>query len=194
MASNKETQELYAKDREAWRAWLEENHATAERVELVYYKAHSGKPSVTYDEAVEEAICFGWIDSRVHSMDDERFKQLYTPRRPGSIWARSNKDRVKRMIEAGLMTEAGRRVVDRAKADGSWTAVDDAENLIEPPELTGELDADPRARAGYEAYPDSLKKSIIYWITSAKREETRRKRVAQTVNAAIAGVHPVSGQ
>ena len=183
--------EVYAANRAEWRSWLEGNHSTADRIYLIYFKVGAGKPTVSYDEAVEEALCFGWIDSKVNSMDDERYKQIFTPRKPGSPWSKSNKDRIARMIKQGRMTTAGSALITKAKADGSWSAFDGAESLTEPSELREALDAEPGAREGYEAYTISTRKAIIYWITSAKRDDTKARRIDKTVSSAIAGEPPV---
>jgi uncharacterized protein YdeI (YjbR/CyaY-like superfamily) len=175
---------MIAADRAAWRSWLSEHHDTGPGVWLVYYRKATGKPTVTYDEAVEEALCFGWIDSKVRSLDEERYMQVYTPRKRGSVWSRPNKDRVDRMIAAGLMTEPGLAKIEAAKADGSWNLLDAVDDLIVPDDLQVALDADPTAKANFEASPDSVKKPTLYWVYSAKRETTRSDRIAQIVAAA----------
>jgi uncharacterized protein YdeI (YjbR/CyaY-like superfamily) len=177
-------------DRAAWRSWLEANHATSPGVWLAVGKKGNAVTSLTYEDAVEEALCFGWIDSTVNRLDGDRFKQLLTPRRPGSTWSRSNKERVARLIEKGRMTPAGVAPVEAAKADGSWNMLDDVEELIVPPDLAAALEGCPGAAARFEALNDSLKKQLLYWIASAKRPDTRERRVAKTVRAAIEGRAP----
>ena len=135
--------EVYAANRAEWRSWLEGHHSTAASIYLVYFKAGAGKPTVSYEEAVEEALCFGWIDSKVNSIDDRRYKQIFTPRNPGSPWSKSNKDRIARMMKQGRMTPAGSALISKAKEDGSWRAFDAAESLTEPDELREALDARP---------------------------------------------------
>ena len=130
--------------RDAWRAWLGEHHEHDDGVWFVRYKKATGKPSVSYDEAVDEAICFGWIDSLPRSLDAERSMLYFAPRTPGSGWSRVNKARVTRMTEAGQMTPAGQAKIDAAIADGSWYALDDVENLVVPDDLTAAFDAYPR--------------------------------------------------
>jgi uncharacterized protein YdeI (YjbR/CyaY-like superfamily) len=127
--------------RAAWRAWLEANHDRVAGVWFVSWRRRTGRPTVSYEDAVEEALCFGWIDSVSSRVDDERGMLRFSPRRPGSIWARSNKERIARLEVAGLMTEAGRRVVETAKADGSWTVLDAAEDLVVPDDLAAALAA-----------------------------------------------------
>ncbi len=175
-------------DRATWRAWLVEHHDSSAGIWLVYFKKDSGKPSVSYDEAVEEALCFGWIDSKVKSLDDERYMQVYTPRKTGSVWSKLNKERIERVIAEGLMTEVGIAKIDAAKQDGSWVLLDAVDDLIEPDELRAALDANHKARANYNSFADSVKKPTLYWVYSAKRETTRSDRIAQIVEAAAEGM------
>ena len=140
-----------------------------------------------YEEVVEEALCFGWVDSQARPLDENRSQQQLTPRRASSGWSRPNKQRVEKLVSAGLMTPAGLAVIDRAKADGSWSALDDVWNLIEPEELKVALDAEPEARSRWEAFPPSARRAILEWISTAKRAETRTKRVAETVRLAAKG-------
>ena len=170
--------------RAEWRAWLAEHHATSPGVWLVQRKRG---PGPTYDDVVEEALCFGWVDSQVRSLDTDRAEQLLTPRRRSSVWARSNKERVTRLTAAGLMTPAGLAVVERAKASGQWTLLDDVEDLVEPADLRAALDADPAARSAWDAFPPSGRKSLLGWIATAKRAPTRERRIATTVSEAAAG-------
>jgi len=179
---------MTAPDRAAWRAWLVEHHESCPGIWLVYFKKASGKPSVTYDEAVEEALCFGWIDSKVNGLDDERYMQVFTPRKTGSVWSKLNKERIERVIAEGLMTEAGIAKIDAAKQDGSWVLLDAVDDLIESDELRAALDADRTARANYDSFADSVKKPTLYWVYSAKRETTRSDRIAQIVEAAAEGM------
>ena len=176
--------------REEWRAWLEANHATSPGVWLAIGKKGSTVTTLTYEEAVREALAFGWIDSVVNRLDAERFKQLMTPRKKGSIWARSNKQRVEQLIAEGRMTPAGREVIEAAKADGSWYSLDDVEALLVPEDLATALAADPPAAANFDAFSASARKMILYWIAEAKRPETRAKRIGQTVAAAREGRSP----
>jgi len=170
--------------RHEWRSWLEQNHATSPGIWLVYSKKESGQPRVSYDDAVEEALCFGWVDSRPNVIDSERFKQLFTPRKAKSPWSRLNKQRVEKLIKQGCMTPAGLAKVEAAKQDGSWSALDAVEDLTIPPDLQQALDANDLARTHFTAFPPSSKKNILWWIESAKRSETRAKRIAETVSMA----------
>ncbi len=178
-------------DRAAWRAWLEANHATARGIWVVTYRRRSGKPVVAYDDLVEEALCFGWIDSRGGTLDDERSMLRFTPRRKGSAWAKTNKARVERLAAEGLMREAGLRAIEAAKADGSWDALNDSDALIVPDDLAAALAADVAAARGYDALSPSTKKQILFWVTSAKRPETRGRRIAEVVGHVADGRNPL---
>lgn len=177
-----------AETRDAWRAWLEANHARTEGVWLVTYKKASGRPYLGYDPAVEEALCFGWVDSKPGKLDDERTMLYFAPRKPGSGWSRPNKDRVARLTAAGLMAPAGLAKVEAAKADGSWAALDAVEALEVPPDLAAALDANEAAKTHYEAFPRSAKRGILEWLSNAKRPETRAKRIEETVRLAAENV------
>ena len=175
----------------AWRAWLGANHATAGGVWIVTFKRTSGKPVVGYEGLVEEALCFGWIDSQLSKVDDERTMLRFTPRKPGSTWARTNKDRVERLIADGRMTGAGLRAIEAAKADGSWNALDEVEELRTPVDLAAALAGDPAAARGFEALSDSAKKPILFWVASAKRPETRARRIAEVLRYVAVGRSPL---
>ena len=172
-----------ADDRATWRAWLEANHATARGAWLVTWKRGHG-PVLEYEAAVEEALCFGWVDSTAGRIDERRSKLYFAPRKTGSGWAATNKARVQRLLAAGLMAPAGLASVERAKADGSWTALDDIEAGIVPDDLVAALAAVPPAAANFDAFPKSVKRSILVWIAAAKRPETRAARVRETAELA----------
>lgn len=178
---------------EAWRAWLAEHHATSPGVWLAVGKKGGTRTSLTYEQAVEEAVAFGWIDSTVRRLDEHRFRQLFTPRRPGGNWAASNKARVAKLLAEGRMQPAGRAVVEAAKADGSWNLLDDVEALVIPADLADALASDPSAASGFDRLPDSARKQLLYWIGSARRPETRARRIQSTVEAAVAGRMPPRG-
>ncbi len=174
----------YPADRAAWRAWLEAHHERDDGVWLVRNKKAAGTPTVSYDEAVEEALCFGWIDSLPRSLDEERTMLYVAPRRPGSGWSRPNKQRIARMVKAGKMTPAGQAKIDAAKADGSWSALDDIENLVVPDDLAAAFEAYPGSANHWEAFPRSVKRGILEWIATAKREATRARRIEETARLA----------
>ncbi len=177
-----------AQDRAAWRAWLAANHATRPGVWLVNYKKGSGKPSVTEVEAIDEALCFGWIDSMMHPVDAERYEVLFSPRKPKSTWSQRNKLRIAELTSSGLMADAGLACIAAAKANGSWNALDAVEQLQVPPDLADALAADTAAQRYFDGLSASAKKGIIWWVISAKRPETRSKRIAETVRLAVQGV------
>ena len=183
-----ELERLQPPDRAAWRRWLQQHHETSPGVWLVTFKRSSGKSNVTYDDAVEEALCFGWIDGTMRTLDEERTMMLCTRRKRGSGWAKSNKERVDRLIAGGLMMPAGLARIEAAKLDGSWTAFDASEALEMPPDLKRGLSKNKQARGHFDKFPPSAKKQIYYWITSAKRPETREKRVSETVRLAAENV------
>ena len=170
--------------REEWRNWLADNHDTADNVWLITYKQATGKPTFSYDAAVEEALCFGWIDSVPRKLDDERKMLYFAPRKPGSGWSRPNKERIERMIAARKMTAAGLAKVEAAKADSSWTALDEIENLVMPHDLVAALGDLPPAAQNWEAFPRSVKRGILEWIANAKRPATRLKRIQETAELA----------
>jgi uncharacterized protein YdeI (YjbR/CyaY-like superfamily) len=178
-------------DRAAWRAWLAANHATATGVWAVTYKRTAGKPVVGYDDLIEEALCFGWIDSRPGKLDDERTMLRFTPRRKGSVWSRPNKERVERLIAAGSMTPAGLRAVEAARDDGSWDALNEVDALLVPPDLAAALAEDPAAARGFASISASTKKPILFWVASAKRPETRERRIAEVLRYVAAGRSPL---
>jgi uncharacterized protein YdeI (YjbR/CyaY-like superfamily) len=173
--------------RDEWRRWLAENHAASDGVWLVSWKKATGRPRIPYDDAVEEALCVGWIDSVANKLDDERGLLLVTPRRRGSGWSRLNKQRIERLAAAGLMAPAGIAAVEAAKADGSWSALDAVEDLVEPPDLAAALGAVPAARASWDGFSPSSRKGVLQWIASAKRPETRARRIEEAARLAAEG-------
>ena len=177
----------HAETRAQWRSWLEHHHATTPGVWLCSWRGSGGKPRCPYPEVVEEALCFGWIDSTATILDDARGLQLVTPRKPKSSWTRLNRRRVADMENAGLMTDAGRRVVDVAKTNGFWTLYDAAEDLLEPDGLATALDANPTARAAWASFPASARRAMIWWVITAVRDETKARRIATIVTKAAAG-------
>ena len=177
---------LHVETRAAWRRWLEQQHATAAGVWVVSWRPRTGKPRVDYDALVEEALCFGWIDGRTSPLDDERVMQLLTPRKRGSAWAASNKARIARLETAGLLADVGRRAVETAKADGSWTRYDSAEALEIPPDLAAALAASPAAaQRAFAAFTDAATRAVLRGLIDARRPETRTRRIAEAVELAL---------
>jgi len=154
---------------------------------LVSWRSATGRPSVGYEESVEEALCVGWVDSKGGRIDDERTKLWFAPRNPRSAWARTNKERVARLEAAGLMLPAGRRAVEVAKANGTWAMLDDVENLVVPPDLDTAFAAHPGSRETWDSFPRSARRAILEWIVQARTEPPRAKRIAETAAKAAVG-------
>jgi uncharacterized protein YdeI (YjbR/CyaY-like superfamily) len=175
---------FYAKNRPAWRAWLTDHHAERKEIWLVFYKKHTGHPTVTYEEAVEEAICFGWIDSILQKMDDERYAQKFTPRGLKTKWSATNFRRAKKMIKAGRMTEAG--LAKFRGAAPTESPVAKAPPTL-PAELMGVLQANGRACENFLKLAPSARRLYVAWILDAKKEETRLRRLREAIELLAAG-------
>jgi uncharacterized protein YdeI (YjbR/CyaY-like superfamily) len=167
-----------------WRDWLAEHHTRRGGVWLVTWRAGSDGPKISYEESVEQALCFGWVDSKGRALDATRTMLWFAPRKARSGWSRPNKQRIERLLAAGLMAPAGLAVVEAARADGSWTLLDAVEDLVVPDDLAAAFDAAPPAREHWEAFPRSVKRAILEWIVQARRPETRARRVAETAEKA----------
>lgn len=174
--------------REQWRRWLGTNHDRSPGVWVVTHNKAVGAPHVPYDDIAEEAIAHGWIDSLRRKVDDQRSRLLVTPRKPKSGWSRVNKERVKRLEQSGLMTDAGRTAIATAKRNGSWKALDEIEKLVEPDDLRDALDENADARRHWDEFPRSTKRGILEWILIAKRPETRHKRITETARLAAQNI------
>ncbi len=169
--------------RAEWRSWLASNWDRTNGLWVVHRKKTSNLEGPLYDDLVEEALCFGWIDSQARRVDDDRKIQWFSPRRAGGLWSALNKDRIEHLIRQGLMTDVGHATIDRAKADGSWSQTDEVDALIIPPDLETALNDAPEARHAYEQLLDSAKKQHLWSVYSAKRPETRAKRIAQVIQS-----------
>jgi uncharacterized protein YdeI (YjbR/CyaY-like superfamily) len=178
---------FHPQTRKSWRAWLTQHHETTRGVWVASWRRETGRPVVPYPEMVEEALCFGWIDSMADTLDEQRRLQLYTPRKPRSTWTRLNRERVAQLEAQGRMVDAGRRAVEVARANGWWTIYDRVEDLREPDELAAALDAAPRARREWDAFPPSARKMMLWWVISAAKPETRAQRISAIVEAAEQG-------
>jgi len=187
----KMTNSFYAADRHQWRAWLKKNHKTQTEVWLIYYKKASKRPRIPYDDAVEEALCFGWVDSLVKRIDDETYAQKFTPRKDRSKWSDPNKKRLRAMIEQGKMTEAGLAVIDKAiltaleGPEGTHGKPNQRDNV--PAFIEDALNANKRARASFDNLAPSHRRRYILWIMSAKREETQKDRLKQAISMLAQG-------
>ena len=179
-----------ATDAAAWRAWLDQNHRTSKGAWLVRARAGSGLTFVEYEDAILQALCFGWIDGTVRTFDEQRGGLWFAPRRPSSGWAATNKARVARLEADGLLTEAGIRAIEVAKANGAWSVLDNAEALREPDDLAAALDEVPAARTAWDAFPPSARKLGISNVDMARRPETRAARIAKIVTDAAEGRRP----
>jgi uncharacterized protein YdeI (YjbR/CyaY-like superfamily) len=177
----------HPRDLAAWRTWLTVNHDTARGVWVASWRKASGREPVAYEDLVEEAICFGWIDSTVNVLDDERGLQLMTPRKAKSGWTRLNRQRVADLEAQGRMTDAGRRAVALARHNGWWTIYDPVEDLVEPDDLARAFDASAAARDAWGRFPPSARKQMLWWVVSAGKPETRANRIAKIVSEAEHG-------
>ena len=179
---------FYAKNRKTWRSWLEKNNDKEKSVWLIIYRKDTAKKSVNYTEAVEEALCFGWIDSKANKRDEESFYQFFTRRNLKSNWSRVNKERAAKLIDDRLMTSRGLETIELAKRNGTWTALDKIENLELPIDLKKVLKQNAEAAKYFDAFPRSVKKGILEWIQNGKKEETREKRIKETVSLALKNI------
>lgn len=175
---------FYPTSKLAWRKWLEKNHLSKQAVRLVFYIKASDKKSITWSEAVEVALCFGWIDSKKVKIDEESSHQFFSRRKSNSTWSKINKQKVLQLIENGLMTEAGHKSIEIAKQNGSWTILDEVEELMVPKDLEMELKSRPSSERFFIGLSRSVKKAILQWLVLAKRPETRQKRIAEIVDLA----------
>jgi uncharacterized protein YdeI (YjbR/CyaY-like superfamily) len=170
------------KNRNKWRNWLQKNHEKADEIWLVYYKKHTKIPSVVYHEAVEEAICFGWIDGKIQRIDDERYRQRFTPRRRGSLWSDLNRKRAERMISEGKMTGAGRAKIKEARENGHWQDPYSAKKEMDiPPDLLKALESNPVSYEFFKGLTRPYRNRYINWVGFAKRAGTRSNRIHKVV-------------
>lgn len=177
-----------ARSRAEWRKWLQKNHLTSDPVWLIIYKKDSGVKTVYYPEAVDEALCFGWIDSTVNKRDEESYYQYFTKRKAKSVWSKINKNKIKTLIKDGLMTQAGLDAIAVAKKNGSWNTLNAVDSLSMSEDLKRALTNTTGAKKNWESLSDSAKKRILYWLQTAKLEETRKKRLAKITEAAKQGL------
>jgi uncharacterized protein YdeI (YjbR/CyaY-like superfamily) len=187
--SKRPSRQVTPASRAAWRAWLERNHAGCAEVWVVFYKRHTNKPTLSYDDAVEEALCFGWIDGVRRSLDAERYMHRFSPRKENSFWSPSNRARVERLLKAGLMTEAGQRLVDAAKQRGRWLAEKNRPTRPTgiPTELAKRLGRNAKARAFFDSLAPSYRRHFVSWVGLAKRAETRERRAEEAAALLAAG-------
>jgi uncharacterized protein YdeI (YjbR/CyaY-like superfamily) len=187
MAIPRESERFHAETLAEWRAWLAVNHLGSKGIWLVMWKASTRRPRIDYEAAVEEALAFGWVDTKSAALDDERTMLWFTRRKASSPWSLTNKERIARLEASGRIADAGRGAVRAAKANGMWTILDDAQNLVVPDDLALELDALPGAREHWDGFTKSARRGVLEWIVLAKRPETRAKRIAETATKAALG-------
>ena len=173
---------LYFRNAQEWREWLHHNHHTSKGVYLIFYKVTSEYESMRWEEAVQVAICYGWIDSTVKRLDDERRRQMFTPRKDKSVWSKLNKTYIEKLIADNLMHESGLRKIEIAKQNGSWESLDHVENHIMPDDLALAFEQNKTALENYNKFSPSYRKSYLYWLNQAKRAETRKARIAEIVS------------
>lgn len=181
---------FYPKSQTAWRKWLEKNHLSKQAVWLVYYTKKSGKKSITWSDAVDEALCFGWIDSKIIKADEEASHQYFSRRKPKSTWSKINKDKVERLIATGQMAEAGLASIEVARQNGSWTILDEVEALIIPPDLEAAFAGKPSSKTFYQSLGKTAQKLILSWLVLAKTPETRKKRISEIIESAAKQLKP----
>ncbi|MEQ8546311.1 MAG: YdeI/OmpD-associated family protein [Cyclobacteriaceae bacterium] len=186
----KEAEEICPSSREEWRDWLELNHKERDAVWLVFYKKSTPNFNLSWSESVDESLCFGWIDSTKKTIDDERFMQYFSKRKPKSNWSKVNKDKVKTLIDQGLMKDTGFKSIEVAKKNGCWKILDTVEMLEIPEDLERELRRQKGAMQYFETLNKSSQKGLLYWVVSAKRDNTRNKRISEIVENARLQMKP----
>lgn len=179
---------FYAKNQQAWRNWLLKNHATAKSVWLIIYKKETGVPSVYYPEAVDEALCFGWIDSKPNKRNDESYYQFFAKRNPKSNWSKVNKEKIARLIKAKKMHASGMAMVKLAKETGTWNALNDVDKMQVPADMQALFNKNKIAFENWQAFSKSSRRGILEWVLQAKRPETRQKRIEETVALATKNI------
>ncbi|MCG2612117.1 YdeI/OmpD-associated family protein [Flavobacterium sp. SM15] len=177
----KEKELHYFKNSEEWRNWLHENHNSSKGIDLVFYKVGSDFQSMRWEEAVQVALCYGWIDSTVRKIGDDKRKQTFTPRKDKSVWSKVNKNYIEKLIAENLMHESGLAKIEIAKQNGSWTSLDHVEDLIIPQDLQDAFNKNIKALENFTNFSFTYRKSYLYWLNHAKREETRNKRIQEII-------------
>ncbi len=186
----KDIETFYPTSRAEWRQWLKNNHSSLKSVWVIFCKKDSKLPTMSWSEAVDEALCFGWIDSTKKTIDKERYMQYFSIRKPNSTWSKINKEKIIKLTQSNLMTKAGFDCIETAKQNGSWIILDDVENLIVPEDLKKELESYPSSNAYFLSLSKSKKKEILAWIAFAKRTETREKRIKEVVECGNKNTRP----
>lgn len=188
---NKENPETFhPANEQEWRNWLEENHMEKQSIWLIYYKKSSGKSNLVWSEAVDQALCFGWIDSTARPIDEHTYMQFFTKRKPKSPWSKINKEKVKRLLAENLIAEAGLKSIEIAKENGAWTFLDEVEELIVPDDLNSAFELHTGSKEFFEGLSKSVRKMMLHWIVSAKQDATRQKRIQEIAEKAGMGMKP----
>ncbi len=175
---------IYLVSRTEWRLWLQKNHSSKQSIWLVFYKKASSKPTLSWREAVDEALCFGWIDSKKVAIDKEKSHQIFSKRKTKSTWSKINKEKIKHLIDEGLMTKAGFEIIETARQNGSWEILDEVEELVIPKDLEEKFKTKENAKGYFLSLSKSTKKAILQWIVLARRQETRQVRITEFVELA----------
>ncbi|MGI4761842.1 MAG: YdeI/OmpD-associated family protein [Janthinobacterium lividum] len=176
--------------RQHWREWLLAHHAQQQAVWLVYHKKHTGTPSLSWSEAVSEALCFGWIDSQAQPIDADTYRQLFSRRKPRSGWSRVNKEKVVQLLADGQMLPAGLAAIETAQQNGAWALLDEVDALVVPPDLAAALDASPAAGSYFAGLSRTDRRNLLQWLVLARRPETRQRRLAEIVTLAAQQLKP----
>jgi len=182
---------IYLSSQRQWRNWLQKNHSKQQAVWLIFYKKNLNVPTMIWSDAVDEALCFGWIDSIRKTIDEQRFVQFFSKRKAKSTWSKINKEKVKQLIAADLMMPAGLQIIEMAKQNGSWAMLDEVEEVLIPKDLDKAFKARPGSKQFFLSLSRSVRKMILQWIVLAKREETRQKRILEIADRAALGLRPV---
>lgn len=190
MQEKEEIETFYPSTTADWREWLQENHLSKQSIWLIYYKKKSKIPSISWSEAVDEALCFGWIDSTARPIDDEKYMQFFTRRKATSVWSKINKDKVEKLIAAGKMSQAGFESIEKAKQNGSWTILDSVEELTIPEDLEAAFQANEGSKDFFMSLSKSVRKAILQWLVLAKQQSTRQKRINEIAELAYQKLKP----
>lgn len=188
--SSKNIETYYPTSRADWRKWLVKNHETKQSVWLLFYNKKSEKVSISWSDAVNEALCFGWIDSKKQTIDEFCYRQYYSKRKPNSTWSKINKEKIEQLVKNGLMSKSGLKSIEIAKQNGFWTILDEVEQLIVPKDLKEVLTSYNNAFEYFDSQSKSSKKMLLYWVASAKRPKTRQKRIEEISKLASNGQKP----
>jgi uncharacterized protein YdeI (YjbR/CyaY-like superfamily) len=187
---SEEIEVFYPANNQEWRQWLQENHDSKQAVWVVFYNKSAEKPTVKWSDTVDEALCFGWIDSKKVSIDSEKSHQFFSKRKAKSTWSKINKEKIQRLIDAGLMAKAGYESIEVARQNGSWTILDSVEELIIPEDLEQAFQLHDGSKDFFLSLSKTIKKMMLYWVISAKRPETRQNRITEIVESAAQKLKP----